>query len=89
MNVIMQYERTKASFVYLGKRYSGEVVCNETDIKTYWFIFDQLNVKPFGGSIEFKMVHGYLEPVKDFGAFPLFILCIKKAIDEHRKQLCN
>jgi hypothetical protein len=48
-----------------------------------------MNIKPFGGSVEFKMVHGSLELVKDFAAYPLFILCIKKAIDEHRKQLCN
>lgn len=85
----MQHERAKASFVYLGKQYCGEVVCNETGIKTCWFIFDQADVKPFGGSVEFKMVNGYLEPVKDFAAYPLFILCIKKAIEEHRKQLCN
>jgi hypothetical protein len=89
MNVSMQHERAKVDFVYLGKRYSGEVVCNEAATKTYWFIFDQADVKPFGGSVEFKIVDGNLESVKDFSAYPLFLLCIKKVIDEQRKQLYN
>jgi hypothetical protein len=89
MNVKVQYEKSKASFEYSGKHYSGEVICSDAGSKVYWFVFDQIDVKPFGGSLEFTMKDGQLETVKKFEAYEEFILCIKTAIDKHRKELCN
>lgn len=89
MNPAIRYEITKSSFDYLGKHYSGDVVCSDTDSKTYWFVFDQVEVKPFGGSIEFRIVNGQLEAVKEFPAYQLFMLCIKRAIDKYRKEQGN
>jgi hypothetical protein len=89
MNGHVAYEKTKACFEYSGKQYSGDIVCSNTEEKSYWFVFDQIDVKPFGGSIEFKMVNGELAPVKDFSSYHVFINCIKTAIDKHRKELCN
>lgn len=89
MNVKVQYEKVKVGFDYLGKHYSGEIVCSNLDTKTYWFVFDQIDVKPFGGSIEFRLVNGRLESVEDFADHQLFLLCITTAIDKHRKELCN
>lgn len=89
MNVKVQYEKTKASFEYQGKQYSGEVICSEAGSKVYWFVFDQIDVKPFGGSLEFTMRNGYLETVKKYEAYEAFIHCIIEVIDKHRKQLCN
>jgi hypothetical protein len=89
MNVKVQYEKVKVSFDYLGKNYSGEIVCSNLNTTTYWFVFDQIDVKPFGGSIEFKLVKGQLESVEDFSDYELFILCITTAMDKHRKELCN
>jgi hypothetical protein len=89
MDVKIQYEKIKTSFDYLGKQYSGEIVCSNIESKTYWFVFDQADVKPFGGSIEFKIINGELEAVEDFPEYPLFIASIKMSIDKYRKELCN
>lgn len=89
MNIKVAYEKRKVSFDYLGKQYSGDIVCSEQESKTYWFIFDQIDVKPFGGSIQFKIVNGHLEPVQEFSEHKLFTLCIKTAIDKYRQELCN
>ncbi len=89
MKVKVEYEKTKACFEYAGKQYSGDIICRDAEAKIYWFVFDQIDVKPFGGSLAFKMVNGELEAVRDFPSDELFILCIKRAIDKHRKELCN
>jgi hypothetical protein len=89
MNVKIQYEKVKVSFVYLGKQYFGEIVCSNIESQTYWFVFDDVDVKPFGGSVEFVITDGELKTVKDFTAYPLFILSIKNTIDKYRKELCN
>lgn len=89
MNTLISYEKAKCTFEYLGKHYFGDVVCSISDFKTYWFVFDRVEVKPFGGSVEFRIVNGHLECVKEFPAHRLFILCIKKAIDRHRKEQGN
>jgi hypothetical protein len=89
MKAKVQYEKIKTSFDYLGKQYFGEVICSDIASKTYWFVFDQADVKPFGSSVEFGLVNGQLEPAQDFPGYKLFILCIKTVIDKHRKELCN
>jgi hypothetical protein len=89
MNVKIHYEKAKVSFQYLGKKYSGEVVCSEGEFKTFWFVFDQIDVKPFGGSVEFRLINGELETAKNYLAYPVFVSCIRNAIENHRKELCN
>jgi len=89
MDVKVEYEKIKASFDFAGKQYSGEIICSETKSKTYWFVFDQIDVKPFGGSIEFKMVNGVLQVMNDFPGHESFLQCIKEAIEKYRKELCN
>jgi len=87
MNVKIEYKKTHVTFEYLGKKYSGEIICN--DAKTYWLVFDQIDVKPFGGSIAFKIVNGQLEPLRLYPSYETFIALISTAIDNYRKELCN
>lgn len=89
MNGKIQYEKAKVSIEYLGKQYLGEIVCSDHESKTYWFVFDQIDVKPFGGSVEFRIVNGALEAAEEYKGYALFVHCIKAAIEKHRKELCN
>lgn len=89
MNGKIQYEKAKVSIEYLGKQYLGEIVCSNNESKTYWFVFDQIDVKPFGGSVEFRFVNGVLEATEAHEGYALFVLCIRAAIEKHRKELCN
>ena len=89
MNHKVQYEKKKVTFHYLGKHYSGDIVCSHIDAGTYWFVFDQIDVKPFGGSVEFTIENGHLKPILEYPDYELFLLCIKRTIDTHRKELCN
>jgi hypothetical protein len=89
MDVRIEYEKAKVSFRYLDKEYLGEIVCNDAPTKSYWFIFDQIDVKPFGGSVEFRFVNGKLQPVHSFPAYGQFIDSIRTVIEHHLQELCN
>jgi hypothetical protein len=89
MDVRIEYEKAKASFIYLGKEYIGDIICSETPSRSYWFVFDEIEVKPFGGSIEFRYSSGKLQPVHDYPAYGQFVACIKSVIEHHLQELCN
>jgi hypothetical protein len=89
MDVRIEYEQAKVSFIYQGKEYLGQIVCSDTASKCYWFVFDQIEVKPFGGSIEFRTINGKLQPLQDFPDYHEFLACIRELIEQHLKELCN
>jgi hypothetical protein len=89
MDVRIEYEKAKASFIYLDKEYFGDIVCSEQPVRSYWFVFDDIEVKPFGGSIEFRYVKGALKPVNEYPAYGQFVACIKTVIEHHLQELCN
>jgi hypothetical protein len=86
-----QFEKLHCTFVYEGTEYIGDIVCSNSDLNIYWFVFDESKaVSPFGESIEFELFDGCrIEAVRTDSNHEGFINCLKEVVQMHLKDICK
>jgi hypothetical protein len=91
MHMKTQFEKLHCTFHYEGIDYVGDIVCSNTDLNIYWFVFDESrSVSPIGQSIEFQLFDGCrIEPVQNTLSNESFINCLKDIVQQHVKDICQ
>jgi hypothetical protein len=74
----------KVSFVYNGKRYTGQVVSStRLEPHFHWFMFDDPEaIEQYGDSIAFKIENGVLIPLYHLTA-PDFVSAVHRCVQEY------